>query len=265
MANEVMCPYCGAMISDQATVCRHCGRMLTGSVKYGADGSGVWYGDAPDGHTGEEAERLRRRSRGILWLVIALCTLLVVAFIGIFTYLAFDLARGASDQDRQDVDELIHSITEEGTLPESVLPDDVIQQSGEEDIGAVPDLVEGAVSDQYNLVIDYVEALQANDHAAAAQLFHPAILEAYALDADAMLTDLDAHFAQYGTALSGWKTADSEPVDADGLAQLDEALPVGIDQAEVHLLTLTPASGEEIEVFLLLVHTAEGWSLYYSY
>ena len=63
MANEVMCPYCGAMISEKATVCRHCGRILTGSVKYDADGTGVWYGDAPDGHTGEEAERLRRRSR----------------------------------------------------------------------------------------------------------------------------------------------------------------------------------------------------------
>ena len=33
MANEVMCPYCGAMISEKATVCRHCGRILSGSVK----------------------------------------------------------------------------------------------------------------------------------------------------------------------------------------------------------------------------------------
>ena len=43
MANEVMCPYCGEMISEKATVCRHCGRMLTGSVNYDADGTGVWF------------------------------------------------------------------------------------------------------------------------------------------------------------------------------------------------------------------------------
>ena len=45
MANEVMCPYCGEMISEKATVCRHCGRLLTGSMKYDADGTGVWYND----------------------------------------------------------------------------------------------------------------------------------------------------------------------------------------------------------------------------
>ena len=208
MANEVMCPYCGAMISEKATVCRHCGRILTGSVKYDADGAGVWYGDAPDGHTGEEAQRMRRKSRGVLWLVIALCTLLVIGFIALFSYLAFDL---------------VHNIA------------------------------------------DSQVALQKNDREAAAKLFHPAILEAYDNDAEAMLYDLDEHLSLYGGKIKGWSTVDSGAVDQDDLDDLNESLPVGIENAEVHLIELEPEQGDAIEVYLLMVQTAEGWSLYYSY
>ena len=144
MAIEVMCPYCGEMISEKATVCRHCGRMLTGSVKYDADGTGAWYGDTPDVHTGEEAQRLRRRSRGVLWLVIALCALLVVGFIGIFTYLAFDLAREVADHQDSDIDSIIHSITDSDPTDPDV-PDD---------IDTIPDLLEGVLPDQMTLVMD---------------------------------------------------------------------------------------------------------------
>ena len=168
MANEVMCPYCGAMISEKATVCRHCGRILSGSVKYDADGTGVWYGDAPDGHTGEEAARMRRKSRGVLWLVIALCTLLAIGFIGLFAYFAFDLASGIiENNDAAEVDSIINEIT--GTDP----------TEGADDINTLPDLPGGVLSDQINLLNKYVEALQKNDREAAAKLFHPAILEAY--------------------------------------------------------------------------------------
>ena len=80
-----------------------------------------------------------------------------------------------------------------------------------------------------------------------------------------MLADLDEHFSEYGTAIGGWKTVDNEFVDAEGLEQLNEALPVGIESAAVQLLELTPASGGSIVIYLLLVQTAEGWSLYYSY
>ena len=234
MANEVMCPYCGEMISEKATVCRHCGRLLTGSVKYDADGTGAWYGDAPDGHTGEEAARMRRRSRGILWLVIALCTLLVIGLIALFTFLAFDLTKNIAEHQDQDIDTL-------------------------------PGIVNEMLSDQMTLITEYMTAFEKNDHPAAARLFHPAILEAYENDADAMLTDLDEHFSEYGTELSGWKTVDSEAVDAESVAELNQALPVGIENAEVHLLELTPASGGAIDVYLLIVQTADGWSLYYSY
>lgn len=260
MANEVMCPYCGEMISEKATVCRHCGRMLTGSVRYDADGTGAWYGDAPDGHTGEEAQRLRRRSRTTLWLVIALCVLLVVGFIGVITYLAVDLAHEAVDNQTGDVDSIIAEITESDPTES-----DPTDPTGTDDIDTLPGVVDDLLSDQMTLVTDYMTAFEQNDHAAAAKLFHPAILAAYDGDADAMLADLDEHFSEYGTALAGWNTVDNEFVDAEGLEQLNEALPVGIESAAVQLLQLTPASGGSIVVYLLLVQTAEGWSLYYSY
>ena len=255
MANEVMCPYCGEMISEKATVCRHCGRLLTGSVKYDADGTGAWYGDAPDGHTGEEAARMRRRSRGILWLVIALCTLLVIGLIALFTFLAFDLTKNIAEHQDQDIDSIISEITD--TDPTEI--------AGSEDIDTLPGIVNEMLSDQMTLITEYMTAFEKNDHPAAARLFHPAILEAYENDADAMLTDLDEHFSEYGTELSGWKTVDSEAVDAESVAELNQALPVGIENAEVHLLELTPASGGAIDVYLLIVQTADGWSLYYSY
>ena len=257
MANEVMCPYCGEMISEKATVCRHCGRMLSGSVSYHADGTGAWYGDAPDGHTGAEAERLRRRSRGVLWLVIALCALLAAAFIGIFAYLAFDLAHEVVNNQDSDIDSIIQSITESETA---------LDDAGTaEDINSIPDVLAGALPDQMTLVMDYVSALEQNDHDAAAGLFHPAILETYDGDADALLTDLDAHFSAYGTELSGWKTVDSEAVDAAGVQELNDALPVGIENAEVHLIELELRQGGTVDVYLLLVQTADGWNLYYSY
>ncbi len=257
MANEVMCPYCGEMISEKATVCRHCGRMLTGSVSYHADGTGAWYGDAPDGHTGAEAERLRRRSRGVLWLVIALCALLAAAFIGIFAYLAFDLAHEVVNNQDSDIDSIIQSITESETA---------LDDAGTaEDINSIPDVLAGALPDQMTLITDYMAAFEENDHPAAAKLFHPAILEAYENDADAMLADLDEHFSEYGTELADWKTVDSEFVDAEGLEQLNEALPVGIESAVVQLLELTPSSEGSIVVYLLLIQTADGWNLYYSY
>ena len=255
MANEVMCPYCGEMISERATVCRHCGRLLTGSASYRADGTGDWYGSAPDGHTGEEAQRLRRRSRGILWAVIALCVLLVVGFIGVFTYLAFDLAQETVATHDGNIDSIIADITES----------DPTDPTGMDDINTIPDVVDGLLSDQMTLITDYMTAFEQNDHAAAAKLFHPAILAAYDGDADAMLADLDEHFSEYGTAIGGWKTVDNEFVDAEGLEQLNEALPVGIESAAVQLLQLTPASGGSIVVYLLLIQTADGWSLYYSY
>lgn len=254
MANEVMCPYCGAMISEKATVCRHCGRMLTGSVKYDADGTGVWYGDAPDGHTGEEAERLRRRSRGILWAVIALCTLLMIGFIALFAYFIADFAQNAVEHS-DDVDSIIAEITES----------DPTEIAGSDDISTIPDLPGGVVSDQMALIMDYVEALEKNDREAMTKIFHPAIVEAYDGDIDAVISDLDEHETQYGMKLSGWETIDSEAVDADGLAELNEALPIGIENAEVHLIELTGESGSVVDVYLLLVQTAEGWSLYYSY
>ena len=253
MANEVMCPYCGAMISEKATVCRHCGRILTGSVKYDADGTGVWYGDAPDGHTGEEAQRMRRKSRGVLWLVIALCTLLVIGFIALFSYLAFDLVHNIADSQVEDVDSIISEIT--STDP----------TEGADDINTLPDLPGVELSDQISLLNKYVEALQKNDREAAAKLFHPAILEAYDNDADAMLYDLDQHLSLYGGKISGWSTVDSGAVDQDDLDDLNESLPVGIENAEVHLIELEPEQGDAIEVYLLMVQTAEGWSLYYSY
>ena len=254
MANEVMCPYCGAMISEKATVCRHCGRLLTGSVKYDADGAGVWYGDAPDGHTGEEAQRLRRRSRGILWAVIALGTLLMIGFIALFAYFIADFAQTAVEHSN-DVDSIISVITD--TAPTEI--------AGSEDIDTLPGVVDEMLSDQMTLITDYMTAFEKNDHPAAAKLFHPAILQAYENDADTMLADLDEHFSEYGTELSGWNTIDSEAVDAEGIAELNEALPIGIETAEVHLIELTPVSGGAIDVYLLLVQTAEGWSLYYSY
>ena len=253
MANEVMCPYCGAMISEKATVCRHCGRILTGSVKYDADGAGVWYGDAPDGHTGEEAARMRRKSRGVLWLVIALCTLLVIGFIALFSYLAFDLVHNIADSQDEDIDSIISEIT--STDP----------TEGADDINTLPDLPGGHVMDQMNLIIDYVEALQANDLEAAAKLFHPAILEAYDNDAKAMISELDDNYRFYGTKLVSFKTVDSGTVDQDDLNDLNESLPVNIQNAEVHLIALEPEQGDAIEIFLLMVQTAEGWSLYYSY
>ena len=253
MANEVMCPYCGAMISEKATVCRHCGRILTGSVKYDADGTGVWYGDAPDGHTGEEAARMRRKSRGVLWLIIALCTLLVIGFIGLFAYFAFDFVSSISDSQVEDVDTIINEIT--GTDP----------TEGADDINTLPDLPGGVLSDQISLLDKYVEALQKNDREAAAKLFHPAILEAYDNDAEAMLYDLDQHLSLYGGKIKGWSTVDSGAVDQDDLNDLNESLPVGIENAEVHLIELQPEQGDAIEIFLLMVQTAEGWSLYYSY
>ena len=252
MANEVMCPYCGAMISEKATVCRHCGRMLTGSVQYDADGTGVWYGDAPDGHTGEEAQRLRRRSRGILWAVIALGTLLMIGFIALFAYFIADFAQTAVENSN-DVDSIIAEITESDPI------------EGSQDIDTLPGVVNEMLSDQMTLITDYMTAFEQNDHAAAAKLFHPAILEAYDSDADAMLTDLDEHFSAYGTELSGWETIDYEEVDSEGVAELNQALPIGIENAELHLIELTPKSGGAIDVYLLLVQTAEGWSLYYSY
>ena len=253
MANEVMCPYCGAMISEKATVCRHCGRILSGSVKYDADGTGVWYGDAPDGHTGEEAQRMRRKSRGVLWLVIALCTLLVIGFIGLFAYFAFDFVSSISDSQVEDVDAIINEIT--STDP----------TEGADDIDTLPDLPAGVLSDQISLLDKYVEALQKNDREAAAKLFHPAILEAYDNDADAMLYDLDQHLSLYGGKISGWSTVDSGAVDQDDLNDLNESLPVGIENAEVHLIELQPEQGDAIEIFLLMVQTADGWNLYYSY
>ena len=253
MANEVMCPYCGAMISEKATVCRHCGRILSGSVKYDADGTGVWYGDAPDGHTGEEAARMRRKSRGVLWLVIALCTLLVIGFIGLFAYFAFDFVSSISDSQVEDVDAIIHEIT--STDP----------TEGADDINTLPDLPGGVFSDQISLLNKYVEALQKNDREAAAKLFHPAILEAYDNDAEAMLYDLDEHLSLYGGKIKGWSTVDSGTVDQDDLNDLNESLPVNIQNAEVHLIALEPEQGDAIEVYLLMVQTAEGWSLYYSY
>lgn len=253
MANEVMCPYCGAMISEKATVCRHCGRILTGSVKYDADGTGVWYGDAPDGHTGEEAQRMRRKSRGVLWLVIALCTLLVIGFIALFSYLAFDLVHNIADSQVEDVDSIISEIT--STDP----------TEGADDINTLPDLPGVELSDQISLLNKYVEALQKNDREAAAKLFHPAILEAYDNDAEAMLYDLDEHLSLYGGKIKGWSTVDSGAVDQDDLDDLNESLPVGIENAEVHLIELEPEQGDAIEVYLLMVQTAEGWSLYYSY
>ena len=256
MANEVMCPYCGEMISEKATVCRHCGRMLTGSASYDADGTGDWYGAAPDVHTGEEAQRMRRRSRGVLWLVIALCALLVVGFIGIFTYLAFDLAREVADYQDSDIDSIIHSITDSDPTDPDVL----------DDIDTIPDLpVEGVLPDQMTLIMDYMTALEQNDPAAAAKLFHPAILEMYDGNAEEMLSDLDEHFSAYGTELSGWKTVDSEAVDAAGVQELNDALPVGIENAEVHLIELELRQGGTVDVYLLLVQTADGWNLYYSY
>ena len=253
MANEVMCPYCGAMISEKATVCRHCGRILTGSVKYDADGTGVWYGDALDGHTGEEAQRMRRKSRGVLWLVIALCTLLVIGFIALFSYLAFDLVHNIADSQDEDIDSIISEIT--STDP----------TEGADDINTLPDLPGGVISDQISLLNKYVEALQKNDREAAAKLFHPAILEAYDNDAEAMLYDLDEHLSLYGGKIKGWSTVDSGAVDQDDLDDLNESLPVGIENAEVHLIELEPEQGDAIEVYLLMVQTAEGWSLYYSY
>ena len=265
MANEVMCPYCGEMISEKATVCRHCGRMLTGSIGYNPDGTGAWYGDTPDEHTGEGAERLRRRSRRTLWLVIGLCALLFAGMIAAFGLLAVDLAQDLNDSDIEDVDQLIESITGSGMLPESVLPDGVTQEAGDDDIAALPDLPGGVLTDQLNLVIDYVEALQKNDRDAAAALFHPAILEAYENDRDAMLTDMDEHLSEYGTKLSGWKLADSAEVEQDGIDEMNAVLPVSVSGAEAYLVELTPESGDVIEIYLLLVQTADGWSLYYSY
>ena len=77
--------------------------------------------------------------------------------------------------------------------------------------------------DDFALITDYMTAFEQNDHAAAAKLFHPAILEAYENDADTMLADLDEHFSEYGTAIGGWKTVDNEFVDAEGLEQLNRA------------------------------------------
>ena len=108
-------------------------------------------------------------------------------------------------------------------------------------------------------------ALEKNDREAMAKIFHPAIVEAYDGDIDAVISDLDEHETQYGMKLSGWETIDSEAVDADGVAELNEALPIGIENAEVHLIELTGESGSVVDVYLLLVQTAEGWSLYYSY
>ena len=254
MANEVMCPYCGEMISDKATVCRHCGRILSGSVKYDADGTGAWYGDAPDGYTGEEAQRMRRRSHTAFWLVIALCTLLFVGFIALFAIFAVRFAQTAVENP-DEIESFIAEIT--NTDPTEI--------AGSGDIGTLPDLPGGVVSDQMNLIIDYVEALEKNDLDAMAAVFHPAILESYDSDVKAMVSDLDEHYPQYGMKLSGWTTVDSEAVGADDVAELNDALPVGIENAEVHLIELTGESGSVIEVYLLLVQTAEGWSLYYSY
>lgn len=84
-------------------------------------------------------------------------------------------------------------------------------------------------------------------------------------DAEAMLSDLDEHFSAYGTELSGWKTVETETVDAESLEELNASLPVGIEAGEMYLLELTPTSGGVVDVYLLLVQTEGAWSLYYSY
>ena len=153
----------------------------------------------------------------------------------------------------EDVDSIINEIT--STDP----------TEGADDINTLPDLPGGVLSDQIDLLNKYVEALQKNDREAAAKLFHPAILEAYDNDAEAMLYDLDQHLSLYGGKIKGWSTVDSGAVDQDDLNELNESLPVDIQNAEVHLIELEPEQGDAIEIFLLMVQTAEGWSLYYSY
>ena len=234
-ARDIMCPYCGEMVSEKAAVCRHCGRMLTSER------------DTTE-RTGEAAARMRRKTHGTVWLIAILVTVL---FIGIAAAFAVLMIRELPTETELDP-----------WVNDPVAAAEELEDNMEAGMPATPE-----EEPEFEAFAEkYAAALEQGDQAVAA-LFPQAILDAYDGDTDAMLADLDENRANYGSAVREWSLFATTPVSPDDVAELEDALGTDIDRAQAAEVLITPEDTPDdmIDTILLMVQIDGAWYLYYAY
>lgn len=257
---EKRCPRCGGALADGAVVCRHCGSVLTGEG-----------GSAEPGFFGQEAVKLRRRRGTLFWLLMVLG---IVCFIGLGALMGYLVYQGVSElADDPDALSYLEQFTGEDADIDAGI-DALIDGSLQ---GNADDVLNNAVDDAAEVLdslddvhlealgMAYVSCFSGNDRDAMAALFHPAALEAYEGDANAMIEDLDEQAYLYGTTLINPEFGGAIEVEANDVKELSDALGVSVERAMVMEYSAQSDAGEEVIMDLLCVRVDGQWYLYYAY
>lgn len=245
--HEAMCPYCGEMINEKATVCKYCGRMLRCDCDVHDSGSDGWAPAArtEDKRTGRPAEQARRRNRGKLWGCLITAILLTIGFIGLVSALIFGFINNHSE----DFDEFWSELVD-GDIDElDIFDTDTVS-------------LDEPVTD---LVQRYVGAFSENDHEAMAGLYVPAIRDYYEGETDQMLADLDDWFDQYGKEADRFVPIGQDEMDVDDLSEAADALGVTFDRAADAQVEVLFKDGDSFYLDLIVVEMDGSWYLYSAF
>lgn len=244
-----MCPYCGEMINERASVCKYCGRMLRCDCDVHDSGNDGWRpAPSEDRRTGQSAQRARRRNRGKLWGVVIGLILLVMCVIAAISALIFGFVR--ENINESDFDDFWSDLIEDGDID---APDEYFSGSTE---------LEAPIA---NLADRYTGALTTDDHEAMAELFVPEIRTYYENETDEMLTDLDEWFDYYGKAVDRMMPTGQDDLPTEDFSDAEEALGVTFDRAVDAQILLLFEDGEELYVDLVAVETDGSWYLYSTF
>ena len=248
--HEAMCPYCGEMINEKATVCKYCGRMLRCDCDVHDSGGDGW---APAAHsedkrTGRSAEQARRRNRGKLWGCLIVAILLTVGFIGLASALIFGFINNHSG----DFDEFWSELVDDGEIDADDL--DIFDTETASMDDPVADLVQR-----------YVGAFSENDHDEMAQLYVPEIRGFYEENTDEMLAALDSWFDQYGKEVDRFVPIGQDEMDVDDLSDAADALGITFDRAADAQAEVLFKDGDSFYLDLIVVEMDGAWYLYSAF
>ena len=277
--NEAMCPYCGEMINERATVCRYCGRTIRCGCDVHDSGTDGWRpvrsedsrpgrSAAPNtGHsrpvTSHERSRPapssapRRRNGSGCGIALAV----IVIFIAILAA-AFALLLGYARDHSDRFDEIISYLTDENGAGDADVPDGFDGLDDLDDSNSFSDELEAPIA---NIAGRYVGALTTDDREAMAELFIPEIRGYYDGETDQMLEDLDEWFENYGDEVDRMIPLGQNELSTDDLDEAAEALGVTFDRVVDAQIELLLKDGEEIDVDLILVEMDGSWYLYSTF
>ncbi len=275
--NEAMCPYCGEMINERATVCRYCGRTIRCGCDVHEGGEDGWRparredrhtrpstgrsarpstGQSARPTTGQSARPSARpiagqgkgKSPGCLIVVI----MILLCFIVAVSALLFGFVRSRSG----DLEEIWSVLTEGGDFDGFGIFDD--SDAPDDPVISLSDMEAPVAS----IAERYVDALTSDDRNAMAELFLPEIRSLYDGETEEMLAVLDSGFDRYGEQVDRIIPLGQEELSSEDFADSAEALDVTLDRVVDARLELLFENGEDQYIDLIVVETDGSWYLY---